>query len=484
MHLSAYDCSLHQVAAELANLPVGWATADATTAGCHRKDTSCSRRPLSTQDEKDAKRRWWLPHATHSVWLASHQLRRRGSTEGGVGGAAADCAAAAPAGQPRHDTQLVLWTQLTPPTAASVDAAGSQSGGGGAGGGASTLPFLPFPTVPTAPPSLPPIPTPTLAALPREAVGRLCGARMQVDPSWLRRAPPMDCAVLGGAIGSFFGQAVLHMQFTHADTRRAILEALHWWKAPTAATSVASSVASSSSAIAHTRVAPYPFSPSPPPSPPEASSSANPAQFGSSKVKPSMSTEKLQFSSVGPTQGDPNLASPQDPNLASQQDSLFSRAVAVAMPTSSSRGTLPQLPAPPTQLMLDAKGRGKEGAVSGNGGSLTSTPKREADLAENSTSLAENSQKKKGKLMSFGKSLFIPSSTSTEIPSGPSSSSRRPSSEHFSESEIVPFSASAALQKFIEKHGAYPMMTLNDLERPRMASDSLGRLLINHRESH
>ena len=245
----------------------------------------------------------------------------------------------------------------------------------------------------------------------------------------------------------------------------------------------ASSVASSSSAIAHTRVAPYPFSPSPPPSPPEASSSANPAQFGSSKVKPSMSTEKLQFSSVGPTQGDPNLASPQDPNLASQQDSLFSRAVAVAMPTSSSRGTLPQLPAPPTQLMLDAKGRGKEGAVSGNGGSLTSTPKREADLAENSTSLAENSQKKKGKLMSFGKSLFIPSSTSTEIPSGPASS-RRPSSEHFSESEIVPFSASAALQKFIEKHGAYPMMTLNDLERPRMASDSLGRLLINHRESH
>ena len=250
--MSAYDCSLHQVAAELANLPVGWATADATTAGCHRKDTSCSRRPLSTQDEKDAKRRWWLPHATHSVWLASHQLRRRGSTEGGVGGAAADCAAAAPAGQPRHDTQLVLWTQLTPPTAASVDAAGSQSGGGGAGGGASTLPFLPFPTVPTAPPSLPPIPTPTLAALPREAVGRLCGARMQVDPSWLRRAPPMDCAVLGGAIGSFFGQAVLHMQFTHADTRRAILEALHWWKAPTAATSVATSVASSSSAAAST----------------------------------------------------------------------------------------------------------------------------------------------------------------------------------------------------------------------------------------
>ena len=272
----------------------------------------------------------------------------------------------------------------------------------------------------------------------------------------------------------------------------------------------ASSVASSSSAIAHTRVAPYPFSPSPPPSPPEASSSANPAQFGSSKVKPSVSTEKLQSSFVGPAQGDSKLASPQDTNLASPQDGLFSRAVAVAMPTSCSRGTLPQLPAPPTQLMLDVKGRGKEGAVSGSGGSLTSTPKREADLAENSTSLAENSQKKKGKLMSFGneadlaenstslaensqkkkgklmsfgKSLFIPSSTSTEIPSGPSSS-RRPSSEHFSESEIVPFSASAALQKFIEKHGAYPMVAADGLGWPRMASDSLGRLLINHRESH
>jgi myosin heavy subunit len=171
------------------------------------------------------------------------------------------------------------------------------------------------------------------------------------------------------------------------------------------------------------------------------------------------------------------------------------------MPTSSSRGALPQLPAPPTQLMLDAKGRSEESAVSGSGGLLTSSPKREADLAENSTSLAEssqkkkadlaenstslaensqkkkadlaenstslaensqkkkadlaenstslaeNSQKKKSKLMSFGKSLLIPASPI---------SSRRPSSEHFSEIEIVP--ASAALQKFIEKHGLYPMM--------------------------
>ena len=269
MRLIAPDCALHQVAAELANLPVGWTTTDATMAGCHRKDTSCSRRPLSTQDEKDAKRRWWLPRATHSVWLASHQLashqlRQVGSTGGGVGGAAAGCAAAAPAGQPRHDTQLVLWTELTPPTAAAIAAAGSQSGGGGAGGGASTLPFLPFPTVPTAPPSLPPIPTPTLAALPREAVGRLCGARMQVDPSWLRRAPPMDCAVLGGGVGSFFGQAVLHMQFTHADTRRAILEALHWWKAPpaaasaAAATTAASTASSSASPSASSAAAPLP----------------------------------------------------------------------------------------------------------------------------------------------------------------------------------------------------------------------------------
>jgi hypothetical protein len=144
---------------------------------------------------------------------------------------------------------------------------------------------------------------------------------------------------------------------------------------------------------------------------------------------------------------------------------LFSRAIAFAMPTSSSRGALPQLPAPPTQLMLDAKGRSEESAVSGSGSFLTSSPKREADLAENSTSLAENSQKKKAdlaenstslaensqkrksKLMSFGKSLLIPASPI---------SSRRPSSEHFSESEIVP--AAAALQKFIEKHGLYPMM--------------------------
>jgi hypothetical protein len=33
------------------------------------------------------------------------------------------------------------------------------------------------------------------------------------------------------------------MQFTHADTRRAILKALHWWKAPPAAASAASTAA-------------------------------------------------------------------------------------------------------------------------------------------------------------------------------------------------------------------------------------------------
>jgi hypothetical protein len=243
---------------------------------------------------------------------------------------------------------------------------------------------------------------------------------------------------------------------------------------------------SSSSAVARTRVAPYPFSPSPPPSPPVAStteasssaaSSANPAQSGASKVKSSMSTEKLPSSFVSSYRGDPNLASPHD---------LFSRAVAFAMPTSSSRGALPQLPAPPTQLMLDAKGRCKEGAVSGSGGFLTSSPKREADLAENSTSLAENSTSlaenstslaensltKMGKLMSFGKNLLIPSSSPTEI-------SRWPSSAHFSESEIVP--AAAALQKFIEKHGLYPMMATDGRGWPRAAADEPPRLpLMTH----
>jgi len=84
---------------------------------------------------------------------------------------------------------------------------------------------------------------------------------MQVDPSWLRRAPPMDCAVLGGGVGSFFGQAVLHMQFTHADTRRAILEALHWWKAPPAAASAAAATtaaSTSASPSASSAAAPLP----------------------------------------------------------------------------------------------------------------------------------------------------------------------------------------------------------------------------------
>ena len=38
---------------------------------CHKRDSACSPRPLSAQDARDAKRRWWLPRLPHSVWLAA-----------------------------------------------------------------------------------------------------------------------------------------------------------------------------------------------------------------------------------------------------------------------------------------------------------------------------------------------------------------------------------------------------------------------------
>jgi hypothetical protein len=68
--------------------------------------------------------------------------------------------------------------------------------------------------------------------LPRAAVGRMCGARLAVDPQWLTRAPPLTCKA-GVDLGrSQLRQEVLHMQFTHASTRQAILQSLHWWRAP------------------------------------------------------------------------------------------------------------------------------------------------------------------------------------------------------------------------------------------------------------
>eukprot|EP00966_Prymnesium_polylepis_P317132 7327027-Prymnesium_polylepis.1 len=54
----------------------------------------------------------------------------------------------------------------------------------------------------------------------------MCGKRLKVDPRWLAGTPPLPC----GAYGALpLRQAVLHMQFTAAETRVHILEALHWW---------------------------------------------------------------------------------------------------------------------------------------------------------------------------------------------------------------------------------------------------------------
>ena len=212
---------VNEVAAELSSLPAGW------TASCHRKDTSCRTRPLSALDQRDAKRRWWLPQATHSVWLASHRIASAGTC----------MAAAAP------DKHLVAWTSLTHPQSGEV-----RHGGLGSGSGHKLhldsfvtrdlpLPLPPLSALPS--PSAPSRFSPSLAALPRSEVGRMCGMRLQVDPRWLTRARPLPCpteASTGGVRG-VLGQEVLHMQFTHADTRRAILEMLHWWRGPIPASS-------------------------------------------------------------------------------------------------------------------------------------------------------------------------------------------------------------------------------------------------------
>ena len=190
-----------QVAAEFAALPDSWAAKFGRS--CHKEDTGC-RSQLSSQALRDAKRRWWLPRLDHSVWLAAHPisgptaaLTAAGTEEGAGEAAGRRCAAlrasrghvhvhGAPA-RPK-EKHLVLWTTLRLPSAADVAAAGE---GRRRRSRVSDGPPLPLPPLPPPDVASPPA---TLAALPRASVGRLCGARISIELSWLSRAAPVPCA--------------------------------------------------------------------------------------------------------------------------------------------------------------------------------------------------------------------------------------------------------------------------------------------------
>jgi len=163
-----------EVSATFATLPVGW------PASCHLKDLACQRgKRRSGQERIDAKKRWWLPPAASSNWLASHTSNECGYRK------------SSPRAARDFDSQLVAWTELRP------------SGN-----------------------VLPSTPVPTLAALPRAEVGRMCGKRQAVDLRWLAHTSPLPCSAYATLP---LRQAVLHMQFTSAETRTHILEAMHWW---------------------------------------------------------------------------------------------------------------------------------------------------------------------------------------------------------------------------------------------------------------
>ena len=185
---------------------------------------------------------WWLPKATHSVWLASRQISALAPPYA-TQPPPATCTPSA-----SHDKNLVAWTALAVPSSADYVRHGGVDPSRphqlhpeavtAVGVVAKDLPMvgnMPNPAL-LPPPSLSLPFSPSLAALPRSAVGRMCGMRISVEPSWLTRAPPVSCTEqhangLSG-VAAVLQQEVLHMQFTHADTRKAILEALHWWKGP------------------------------------------------------------------------------------------------------------------------------------------------------------------------------------------------------------------------------------------------------------
>ena len=177
---------VNEATEEMAELPVGWPRS------CHRKDTACATRALGAQDAKDAKRRWWLRRRRTSAWLASRPVSPQDVAERAARNRGAASCEDAPPRSPEQ--QLVAWTELHAPAPASG--------------------------------ALPPPPR-TLAALPRVAVGRMCGARIAVQPRWLHVAAPLPCSALSAAAA--LGQEVGHMQFTSAETRVGILEAMGWW---------------------------------------------------------------------------------------------------------------------------------------------------------------------------------------------------------------------------------------------------------------
>ena len=152
---------VNEAAVSFSTLPAGWKES------CHLKDTACQRkyRPLTSQDTKDAKRRWWLSPVSHSKWLASHLQSCEAVA---AGSSPADVAAS------ESRQQLVAWTELH------LDSAHAMQ--------------------PTAQP-------PTLAALPRATVGRMCGKRQLVDPAWLGGVPSLP--------RSFYEALPLRQQVTH-----------------------------------------------------------------------------------------------------------------------------------------------------------------------------------------------------------------------------------------------------------------------------
>ena len=246
---------MNEVVNELARRPQNWPGSE-----CHMRDVGCALNPNSRHDQRELKRLWWLSRRNSSIWVASRPLARMGRGSDN----SSNMERVSHRGHaltPSVGSGRIAWS--TGAQAALIDATSQKDARLDNVSLRSAYEVWPsvamgsdeWPELRDGARSMGTTRNPVgcrarhslyeenligwtelhgfgaqgdalLGVLPREAVGRMCGARLRLNTTLLTFAQPAPCTELGAHV---LGQEVLHMQFTNTHTRKAILQAMGWW---------------------------------------------------------------------------------------------------------------------------------------------------------------------------------------------------------------------------------------------------------------